>query len=160
MPIIHALILAAAAHATAAAPATVRLQRVTVEVPNPDVMQVTLHAASSQGVRSGLSGQRLRLGEATVRLASPVDLTVGSGDTRVHFTVKLSEVPGAVLGLDPNRMPVLWEGLGGGGEPVLAVGGTFFIFIGSFCAKGESNNASRGVWDKIFRENSSILGSF
>jgi hypothetical protein len=119
VPIVHALILAAAAHAV-----PIPVRRVTVAVPNPDFVQVTLHAGPSQGVRSGLSGQRLRLGEATVPLASPADVTVGGGETRIDFEVKLNTVPEAVLGLDPNRMPVLWEGLGAGGAPVLAAGGT------------------------------------
>ncbi len=123
MPIIHTLILAAVAHA-AANPAPLRVQRITVTVPDPDLVRVTLHAPPSPGVQSGLAGQRLRLGEVSVQIASAVDVTVGSGETRIDFDVKLNLVPEAVLGLDPNRMPVLWEGLGAGGAPVLAVGGT------------------------------------
>lgn len=124
MPIVHALILAAAAHAATPTPAPLRVQRVTVEVPNRDLLRVTLHAAASQGLRSGLSGQRLRLGEASVPLATPADVTVGSGETRIDFDVKLNSVPEAVLGLDPNRMPVLWEGLDAGNAPVLSARGT------------------------------------
>jgi hypothetical protein len=75
-------------------------------------------------VRSDLAGQRLRLGEAPVPIASAVDVTVGGGETRIDFDVRLRAVPETVLGLDPNRMPVLWEGLGAGGAPVLVVGGT------------------------------------
>jgi hypothetical protein len=119
VPIVHALILAAAAHA---APLPVRL--VTVAVPDRDHVQVTLHAGPSPRVRTALAGQRLRLGEAAVPLASPVDVTVGGGETRIDFGLALRTVPEAVLGLDPNRMPVLWEGLDAGGAPVLAVGGT------------------------------------
>lgn len=124
MPIVRALVLAAVAHAAAANPAPLRVQRVAVAVPDPDLVRVTLHAPPSPGVRAGLAGQRLRLGEALVPIASPVDVTVGGGETRIDFDVRLNVVPETVLGLDPNRMPVLWEGLGAGGVPVLAVGGT------------------------------------
>ncbi len=124
MPIVHALILAAAVHAAAADPTSLRVQRITVAVPDPDLVRVTLHAPPSPGVRSDLAGQRLRLGEAPVPIASPVDVTVGGGETRIDFDVSLRAVPETVLGLDPNRMRVLWEGLGAGGAPVLAVGGT------------------------------------
>ena len=124
MPIVHALILAAAAHAATPGAAPLRVQRISVAVPDPDLLRVTLHAAPSPGVQSGLAGQRLRLGEAPVPLESAVDVTVGGGETRIDFEVKLRTVPEAVLGLDPNRMPVLWEGLSAGGAPVLAAGGT------------------------------------
>ena len=124
MPIVHALILAVAAHAAAASPTSLRVQRITVAVPDPDLVRVTLHALPSPGVRSGLAEQRLRLGETPVPILSPVDVTVGGGETRIDFDIRLRAVPETVLGLDPNRMPVFWEGLGAGGEAVLAVGGT------------------------------------
>jgi hypothetical protein len=75
-------------------------------------------------VASGLAGQRLRLGDAVVPLATPVDVTVGEGETRVDFDVRLREVPDSVLGLDPNRVPVLWEGLDAAAAPVVVVSGT------------------------------------
>jgi hypothetical protein len=124
VPIVHALILAASAYAATPGPAPLRVERISVAVPDPDRVQVTVHAAASKGMRSGLSGQRLRLGEVPVPIESPVDVTVSGGETRIDFEVKLRTVPEAVLGLDPNRMPVLWEGLAAGGTPVLAAGGT------------------------------------
>jgi hypothetical protein len=122
--IVHALLLAATALVEAAGSPPLAVQRITVTVPNPDRVQVTVHAARSHGVASGVTGQRLRLGEVPVPIDSAVDVTVGGGETQIDFEVKLRAVPEAVLGLDPNRMPVLWEGLGAGGTPVLAVGGT------------------------------------
>jgi hypothetical protein len=124
VPIIQAMVVAAAAHALLVSPAPARLQRVTVEIPDRDVLRVTLHAAPTRAMRSGLTGQKLRLGDVPVPLATPVDVTVGGGETRVDFDVKLRAVPEAVLALDPNRMAVLWEGLDAGGASVLAVGGT------------------------------------
>jgi hypothetical protein len=122
--IVHALLLAAAAHSGASALQPLAVQRIAVAVPDPDRVRVTVHAARAPGVTSGLAGQRLRLAEVAVPLDSPVDVTVGGGETQIDFEVKLRTVPEAVLGLDPNRMPVLWEGLAAGGAPVLAAGGT------------------------------------
>ncbi len=121
---VHAFVLVAAALAAAPAPPPAALQVVTVAVPERDLLRVTLHAAAGKTVRSGLNGQRLRLGDVAVPVATPVDVTEGGGETRVDFDVKLREAPEAVLGLDPNRMPVLWEGLDAAGRPALAVGGT------------------------------------
>jgi hypothetical protein len=124
VPIVHAMILVAAAHALVTQPIPARLQRVTVEIPDRDVLRVTLHAAPGPAMHSGLTGQKLRLGDVPVPLRTPVDVTIGHSETRVDFEVKLRAVPEGVLALDPNRMPVLWEGLDEGGTPVLAVGGT------------------------------------
>jgi len=124
VPIIHALILAVAAHAATPDPPPLPVQRISVAVPDPDRVQVTLHAAPSSAVGSGLTGQRLHLGGAPIPLDSPVDVTVAGGETRIDFEVMLRTVPEAVLALDPNRMPVLWEGLAAGGTPVLTAGGT------------------------------------
>ncbi len=124
MGFVHAFVLVAAVRAAAAGPAPLRLQRVTVELPDRDLVRVTLHALPGPAMRSGLAGQRLRLGGAGVPVATPVDVTMGDGETRVDFDVKLREAPQAVLGLDPNRMPVLWEGLNAATAPVLVVGGT------------------------------------
>jgi hypothetical protein len=122
--IVHVLLLVAAAHASAAGSTPARLQRVTIEIPDRDVLRVTLHAAPAPPLHSGVSGQTLRLGGVSVPLATPVDVTVGHGETRVDFGVKLRAVPEAVLALDPNRMPVLWEGVDERGLAVLTVGGT------------------------------------
>jgi len=124
VPIVYALLLAAAAQAATSSSPPLAVQRISVAVPDPDRVQVTVHAARSPGVRADLAGQRLRLGAVPVPLDSPVDVTVGGGETQIDFEVKLRTVPEAVLGLDPNRMPVLWEGFGSGGAPVLAAGGT------------------------------------
>jgi hypothetical protein len=124
VPIIHALILAVAANAATADPPPLPVQRISVAIPDPDRVQVTLHAAAAPHVGSGMTGQRLLLGGAPIPLDSPVDVTVANGETRIDFELKLRTVPEAVLALDPNRMPFRWEGLGAGGAPVLAAGGT------------------------------------
>jgi hypothetical protein len=123
MPLLALLLAAALGAGNHAAPPE-RLQRVTVEVPDRDLVRVTLHGATGPAMEMGLVGQRLRLGDVTVPLATPVDVTVGDGETRVDFDVRLREVPEAVLALDPNRMPVLWDGLDAAGAPALAVVGT------------------------------------
>jgi len=122
--IAHVLLLAAAAQAVTSSSPPLAVQRISVAVPDPDRVQVTVHAARGPGVRAGLAGQRLRLGAVPVPLDSPVDVTVAGDETQIDFEVKLRTVPEAVLALDPNRMPVLWEGFGSGGAPVLAAGGT------------------------------------
>ena len=124
MMLVYALVLIAAARAAAPGPTPVRLQRVTIEVPDRDLVRVTLHAAAGPAIRTGFVGQRLRLGDSAVPLATPVDVTVGEGETRVDFDLKLRQAPEAILAIDPNRVPVLWEGLDGAAAPVLAVGGT------------------------------------
>jgi hypothetical protein len=118
------LLLAAAMGAANRAAAPVRLQRVTVEVPDRDLVRVTLHATAGPAMKTGLVGQRLRLGGVAVPLATPVDVTVEDGETRIDFDIRLREVPEPVLALDPNRMPVLWDGLDAADAPVLAVVGT------------------------------------
>jgi hypothetical protein len=124
VPIIPAVLLVAAA--AQVAPATpLRLQRVSIAIPNRDTVTVTLHAAATSGqVRAGLTKQRLALGPASVPLETPADVTLAGGETRVDFDLKLRAVPESVLALDPHRMSVLWEGLDARGETVLAVSGT------------------------------------
>jgi hypothetical protein len=128
MPIISSLLLTAAgvvAPPPAKITAPLRLQRVTVVVRTRDLLHVTLHAPILPGApASGMTGQRLTLGAARIPLAGAVDVTVGGGETRADFDVRLSEVPEDVLTVDPNRAPVLWEGVGPGGAVVLALGGT------------------------------------
>src|SRR3989304_10051891 len=85
VPIVHALILAVAAHAATPGPAPLRVQRISVAVPDPDRVQVTVHAAPSPGVRSGLAGQRLRLRGAPGPLDSPVEVTGGGGGAPNEF---------------------------------------------------------------------------
>jgi hypothetical protein len=122
--LIHMLVLLAAARTPSPAPPPVRLQRVSLAVANRDLLRVTLHGAAAPALGSGLAAQRLRLGGVEVPAAGPVDVTVGEGETRVDLEVKLREAPATILGLDPNRVPVLWEGLDAAGATQLAVGGT------------------------------------
>jgi hypothetical protein len=125
VPITALVLLAAAAAAPAPAVTPLRLQRITLAVPDRDVVRVTLHGGATAGpARAGLAGQRLRLGDVAVPLETPTDVTLAGGETRVDFDVKLRSVPEAVLALDQHRMPVLWEGLDAHGTPVLAVAGT------------------------------------
>src|SRR4030042_2700195 len=85
VPIVYALLLAAAAQAATSSSPPLAVQRISVAVPDPDRVQVTVHAAPSPGVRAGLAGQRLRLGAGPVPLASPVDVTVGGGEKHSDF---------------------------------------------------------------------------
>jgi hypothetical protein len=126
VPIICALIVAAAAHSSApSVVAPLRLAHVSVALPSREVVRVTLTApAPAAKLAAGMSAQRLTLGGVPIPLATPVDVTVAGGETRPVFDVRLADVPEGVLGLDPNRVPLLWEGLDGAGAPVLAVGGT------------------------------------
>ena len=128
MPILLSLIIAAGgavAVPPAKAPTALRLERVTVAVRTRDLLRVTLHApAQKVPLSSGMASQRLTLGAARIPLADTVDVTVGGGETRAEFDVRLADVPEAVMSMDPNRAPVLWEGLGAGGAAVLAIGGT------------------------------------
>jgi hypothetical protein len=125
VPITALVLLAAAATAPAPPGAPVRLQRVSLALPDRDVVRVTLHAAAASGpVRAGLAGQRLRLGDVAVPLETPADVTLADGETRADFDVKLRSVPEKVLALDQHRLPVLWEGLDARGALVLAVAGT------------------------------------
>ncbi|MGD1147068.1 MAG: hypothetical protein ABR961_03845 [Thermoanaerobaculaceae bacterium] len=128
MPIVLSLLLTAAgalAPPPARTAAPLRLQRLTVAVRTRDLLHVTLHAPESPGApASGMSAQRLTLGAARIPLAEAVDVTFGGGETRTDFDVRLAEVTADVLAVDPNRAPVLWEGVGAGGAVVLAMGGT------------------------------------
>ena len=126
MPIVCALIVAAAARQSVPSPAfpQLRLERLTVALPSRGVLRVALAApAPPAHLEAGMSAQRLTLGGVPVPLTTPVDVTIEGGQTRVDFDVRLTDVPEGVLGLDPNRVPVLWEGLGRAG-PLLAVAGT------------------------------------
>ena len=126
MPIVPILLLVAAG-AAPPPPSTpvLRLQRMTVAVRTSDLLHVTLHAPEPPGPpASGITTQRLTVGEASIPLADAADVTVGGGETRVDFDVRLTVVPEGVLAVDPNRAPVRWEGIGAGGAVVLAIGGT------------------------------------
>jgi hypothetical protein len=128
MPIVASLLLAlvgAVVPPPAKTLGPLRLERVTVALRTRDVLDITLHAPSPAArPASGMTAQRLTFGAARIPLAGAVDATVGAGETRVDFDVRLADVPEGVLAVDPNRAPVLWEGLGPGGAVVLAVGGT------------------------------------
>jgi hypothetical protein len=127
VPILCALIVAAAARQSVPSPAfaPLRLERVTVALPNREVLEVTLAApAPAVKLTTGMSAQRLTLGGVPIPLATPVDVTVAEGRTRADFDVRLADVPEGVLGLDPNRVPLLWEGLDSAGAPLLAIGAT------------------------------------
>ncbi len=126
MPIFCALIVAATAHAVAppSVAAPLRLERVTVSLPSRDVLRVKLSAPPPATLAAGMSAQRLTLGGVRIPLATPVDVTVAGGETRADFDVRLADVPEGVLGFDPNRVPLLWEGLDGAGAAVLAIGAT------------------------------------
>jgi len=128
MPMLLSLLLAAAAGAAAPpanAPVPLRLQRLTVTAPTRGVLRVTLHAPTPPSPPSaGMTAQRLTLGAATIPLGDPVDVTVASAETRAEFDVRLAGVPEAVMVVDPNRAPVLWEGVAASGAVVLAIGGT------------------------------------
>ncbi len=120
-----AIALALGVGPPAAPVAPLGLQRVELAVPERDVVRVTLHAAPAPApLRAGFGGQRLTLGTVAVALDAPPDVTLEPGETRVDFTLSLAAVPEEVLTLDPNRLPVLWEGLDAGGAVVLGVGGT------------------------------------
>lgn len=120
------LILAAAPAASRAmAVAPLRLQHIVVALPSRSLVHVTLHGAPLAGkLTAGLTSQWLALGAAQVPLPTPVDVTVDPGETRAEFDLRLRDVPEAVLAEDPNRMPVLWEGLESSGAVGLAIAGT------------------------------------
>ncbi len=128
MPILLSLIIAAGgavAAPPANAPAALRLERVNVAVRTRDLLRVTLHAPARKApLSSGMASQRLTLGAARVPLADAVDVTLDGGETRAEFDVRLADVPEAVMAIDPNRAPVLWEGVTSGGSVVLAIAGT------------------------------------
>ena len=125
MTILPGLLLAAAAAAPAKAPAPLRLQRVVLAAPTRDALHITLHApALASPLVAGMAAQRLTLGAAKVPLPGAVDVTATGGETRAEFDVALATVPETVMAVDPNRAPVLWEGLAAGGAVVLAIGGT------------------------------------
>jgi hypothetical protein len=126
MPIICALVVAAAVHSSAhSVVAPLRLAHLSVALPSRELLRVTLTApAPAAQLATGMNSQRLTLGGVRIPLATPVDVTVAGGQTRADFDVRLAGVPEGVLGLDPNHVPLLWEGLDGAGAPVLAVGGT------------------------------------
>ncbi len=126
MPIVCAVILTTAAH-MAAPPVVVplHLAQVSVALQSREVLRVTLTApAPPAKLEVGMSAQRLTLGGVPIPLKTPVDVTFAGGQTRADFAVRLADVPEGVLGLDPNRVPLLWEGLDGAGAPALAIGAT------------------------------------
>ncbi|MBZ5587110.1 MAG: hypothetical protein LAO05_00960 [Acidobacteriia bacterium] len=128
MPIVAGLLLAAAgvvAPPAVKTAAPLRLQGVTVAVRSRDVLHVTLRAPAPPGPpASGMNAQRLTLGAAQIPLPEAVDVTIGGGESRADFDVRLADVPEDVLTVDPNRAPVAWEGVGPGGTAVLAMAGT------------------------------------
>lgn len=124
MPILCAVMMTAAAHLAApASVAPLRLERVTVALPSRELLRVTLTAPATKPA-AGMVAQRLTLGGVRIPVATAVDVTAAGGETRADFDVQLAGVPESVLGLDPNRVPLLWEGLDGAGAPVLAIGAT------------------------------------
>ncbi|HVN76523.1 MAG TPA: hypothetical protein VMT19_09415 [Thermoanaerobaculaceae bacterium] len=128
MPLISAVVLVAAGAGAARAatpPGPLRLTHVTLAVRTRDVLGVTLHApAPPAAPASGMTAQHLEFGGARIALTGAVDVTVGGGETRADFEIRLADVPDGVLAVDPNRAPVLWEGIGGDGAVVLAIAGT------------------------------------
>ncbi len=119
------LVAAAAAARPASAPAPLRLARVSLAVETRDVLRATLHAAAAPAPpASGLVSQRLTLGGVRIPLAGAPDVTLGGGETRADLEIRLADDPDGVLALDPNRLPVAWEGVGRDGAVELAVAGT------------------------------------
>jgi hypothetical protein len=112
--------------AKAAEPPTTRLIKVSLDLPSPEVVRVTLHGAPLPGgVPSGVASQRVTLGgDVAIPIEGAVALVGDAASTNASFDLRLREVPERVLSLDPNRLAVRWEGLDAKGTAVVAVAGT------------------------------------
>ncbi len=100
-----------------------RLARVAVELPSPGEAVLVLEAAPAPGVAlAGVRGQRLTAGDVEIPLHG--DVAAGGDPLRVRCAVRLADVPEGILSLDPNRVPLRWDGLAAGGGRLVSVTGT------------------------------------
>ena len=126
--IVTVVAVAAAVAATggrgAAAGAELRLAKVTVQLPAPGRAVLVLEGpVAPVAGAGGISGQRLTAGDVEIPVRGDVALVPGD-PLRVTCEVPLAGVPEAILSLDPNRVPLRWEGLDRNGRAVLALAGT------------------------------------
>jgi len=108
--------------AAVAAPAP--LAHVGVALPSRDTAVLTLTASWNDPAPRGFESQRLLAGDVSIPLAAAPAVTVAGGELRTEVTVRLKDVPEAVLNLDPNSLPLRWEGLDRKGRVVAALAGT------------------------------------
>ncbi len=122
-----AVLIASTARAAQAAPApapTVAIHRLAVAVPDRDDAQVEMTASTpAGGVPAGVVAQRLTAAGIVIPLAGPARLSRTGDALTVAFDLRLADVPEAVLALDPNRLPLRWEGLSRDGTALLAAEG-------------------------------------
>lgn len=101
------------------------LQRVVVEVPEPQRLKVALLATPpSGGASRAFSRGRLLLAGQDIPLVSPGVATDQPGNTVVHLEVDLAALPESVLSLPVSALTVRWEGVTDGGRTVVTVAGT------------------------------------
>lgn len=101
------------------------LQRVVVEVPEPQRLKVALLATPpSGGASRAFSRSRLLLAGQDIPLASPGVATDQPGNTVVHLEIDLAALPADVLTLPTGAVTVRWEGVTDGGRTVVTVAGT------------------------------------
>lgn len=111
--------------ALAAISAPLPLARVGVALPSREVATITLAGPGwSGGAPRGVATQRLLAGDIEIPLGGSPALTAVGGELRVELTLRLQDVPAAVLGLDHNRLPLRWEGVDGKGRVAVALAGT------------------------------------
>ncbi len=113
----------AAQKAPAAAPTPLPIRQVRIALPSRERATVTLIVPAPKGAMAPVAAQTLALGNVAVPLAGTPVLTSEGGQVRVSFDVNLVDAPEAILGLDPNRLPLRWEGRDAGGRPLLAAQG-------------------------------------
>lgn len=70
-----------------------------------------------------VAAQTLATGGIAIPLGGQPVVSGEAGVARVSFEVNLADAPEAILGLDPNRLPVRWEGLDAQGKPLLVAEG-------------------------------------
>lgn len=109
----------------AAVAAPVPLAHVDVALPSREAATITLtgrewHAPAPHDV----SSQRLLVGDVRIPLTGAPAVTVAGGELRAAVTLRLADVPEAVLAIDPNRAPLRWEGLDRKGRVAVGLAGT------------------------------------
>jgi len=100
------------------------LSHVAVALPSRDTAILTLTATWNDPAPRGVESQRLLAADVSIPLAGAPAVTVAGGELRTEVTVRLKDVPEAVLNLDPNSLPLRWEGLDRKGRVAASLAGT------------------------------------
>ncbi|MEW6336565.1 MAG: hypothetical protein AB1625_04095 [Acidobacteriota bacterium] len=118
-----AAVATAAQKPPAATPTLLPIRGVRIDLPSRERAAVKLLVPAPKGAMPQVAAQALAAGDVAIPLAGTPVLAAESGVGHVSFEVNLSDAPEGVLGLDPNRLPLRWEGLDARGRSLLVAQG-------------------------------------